>query len=449
MDCIQASICFRNITVVFRNLHLAVLFRLDVLSDPWKFVGRKSGLYLFLLALLSLLHLSEPALSLCKTGNTLLWNKVDPLVTLEPSHRPMKIALVGGIYGRDKSYRRNVRYTPETILEQGLIVRGHHVSAFSHYATIDSERFDVVHVHHLSYGATRVAADNNDTAFVYTSHDPLAMSELLRRHRLLAMRFVMSRADAVVALSEAEANFQRLNYQLAGALHTVIPNGIDGTKYVYTRNNGAGKGCPWRLLYVGQLIPLKKVDVLLRALALIRQPVELDLVYHNSALEIPLRKLAVELGLSERARFLGPKSPDELAAIYQHADVFVLPSAGEALPSVVTEAMLCGTPVIATEVGGVREQLGGFGVCVPSGRSAELAVAIVYMLDNYEQFATRSETASAFAREQFSIENMVDRHLELYANLLDQKGSRRRHATFRVPINSLLKMGVGLICAMK
>src|ERR1700676_3536622 len=103
MDRIQASVRFRNITV-FRNLHMAVPFRLDVLSDPRKSVGRKSGLYLFLLALLPVLHLSEPAISPCKTGNTLLWNRVDPLVTLEPSHRPMKIALVGAIYGRDKSY---------------------------------------------------------------------------------------------------------------------------------------------------------------------------------------------------------------------------------------------------------------------------------------------------------------------------------------------------------
>ena len=80
----------------------------------------------------------------------------------------------------------------------------------------------------------------------------------------------MSRADAVVALSKAEANFQQRNYQLAGAMHTVIPNGIDATNYTYARNNAAGKGRPWQLLYVGQLIALKNVDVLLRALARIR-----------------------------------------------------------------------------------------------------------------------------------------------------------------------------------
>jgi len=361
----------------------------------------------------------------------------------------MKIAIIGGIYGRDESYRKNVRYTPETILEHGLIAEGHEVATFSHYAAIDAKEFDVVHVHHLSYGATRVATDSSDAAFVYTSHSPSAMSELIYRHRLLAARFVTSRADAVVSLSQAEAEFQRKNYQLAGALHAVIPNGIDASNYTYARNNSGGKCHPWRLLYAGQLIPLKNVDVLLRALALIRQPCELELVYHNSTLEIPLKQLTVELGLSERVSFLGPKSPHELAAIYQQADVVVLPSSGEALPSVVTEAMLCGTPVIASDVGGVREQLGGYGLCISPGHPDELAAAVTYMLEHYEQFAARGDATSAYARRRFSIENMVDRHLELYGDLLAKRGPRRRHKAFGVPLNAVLKMGINLICAMK
>ena len=361
----------------------------------------------------------------------------------------MRIALVGGIYGKDELFRKNLQVTPETVLERGLMGRGQEVATFSHYASFDARKFDVVHVHHLSYGTTRVAADNSDAAFVYTGHDALAMSGLLHRHRQLATRFVMSRADAVVALSNSEADFQKRNYELAGALHTVIPNGIDPANYVFSRNDVAGNGRPWQLLFVGQLIALKNIDVLLRALALIKQPVELDLVYHNSALEIALRKLAVELGLKERVRFLGPKTRRELAAIYHRADVFVLPSASEALPSVVTEAMLCGTPVVATDVGGVREQLHGYGICVSPGRPDELANAIAYMLDHYDQFATQSENASAYARQQYSIEAMVDRHLELYADLLEKKGARRRHTTFRIPVNAILKMGVRVICATK
>jgi glycosyltransferase involved in cell wall biosynthesis len=372
-------------------------------------------------------------------------------VTFEPNFgaEPMRIAIVGGIYGKDESYRRKVHFTPETILERGFAARGCEITTFSHYAAIDIKQFDVVHVHHLSYGTARVAVDNSHAAFVYTSHDPLAMSGLLHPHRQLATQFVISRADAVVALSKREAEFQQRNYHLAGAVHTVIPNGIDPANYLYARNNAAGKGRPWQLLYVGQLNALKNVDVLVRALPQVKQPVELELVYHNSTLEIPLRKLAVELGLNERIRFLGPKNPRELAALYQRADAFVLPSAGEALPSVITEAMLCGTPVIATDVGGVREQLSGYGVCVPPGRPNELAAAISHVLDHYEHFDAQSRSASAYAQKQFSIESMIDRHEELFVSLLEKRGPRRRHTAFRVPVNAVVKMGVSLICATK
>jgi glycosyltransferase involved in cell wall biosynthesis len=361
----------------------------------------------------------------------------------------MRIALIGGIYGKPESFRRTFQFTPETILERGLKVRGHEVVTFDHYASIDAVQFDVVHVHHFSYGAPRLAADSSDTPFAYTSHHGAAMGSSTGLSRQITARFVMSRADAVVALSDAEANFQRRSYKLAGALHRVIPNGIDATSYSYARNNAAGKNRPWQLLYVGQLVALKNVDVLLRAMTRIKQPVEFELVYHNSTLEIPLKKLAVELGLNERVRFLGPKSPRELAAIYQRADIFVLPSAAEALPSVVTEAMLCGTPIVATDVGGVREQLGGYGVCVSPGRTDELTAAITCVLERYDEFAARSETASAYAREQFSIESMVDRHLGLYADLLEKKGPRRRHLPSQIPLNAVLKIGVSLICATK
>jgi glycosyltransferase involved in cell wall biosynthesis len=361
----------------------------------------------------------------------------------------MKIALVGGIYGKDEAFRSRLQVTPETVLENGLMSRGHNVSTFSHYCVINTEQFEVIHVHHLSYGSIRVALDDTSAAFVYTSHDPLAMAGMLVRHRRIASHFVVSRADAVVALSEAEANFQKESYSLSGATHTVIPNGIDSANYTYARSNSASKGRPWQLLYVGQLNVLKNVDVLLHALLQIKQPVELQLAYHNSETEIVLRKLASELGLSERVHFLGSKSPRELAALYQGADVFVLPSGGEALPSVVTEAMLCGTPVVATDVGGVREQLGGYGVCVSPGSSAELAAAISHVFEHYGHFEAQGRIASAYARDRFSVKSMVDCHLKLYATLLTRKGPRRRHTASSAPVNAALKLGVGLICATK
>jgi glycosyltransferase involved in cell wall biosynthesis len=362
----------------------------------------------------------------------------------------MRIALVGGIYGKTPRFRATVKSTPETTLEAGLEARGHAVETFSHYAAFDGRRFDLIHVHHLSYGATRAAVDSSAAAFVFTSHDAPSFSSLsVPRSRQLAMRFVMRSADAVIALSETEADFQRRHYRLDGSVHAIIPNGIDPRTYSCVRRNYRGNGRPWQLLFVGQLIEMKSVDVLLRAVARLAAPVELDLAYHNSTLEVPLRSLAASLGLLNRVRFLGARRPAELAALYQRADVFVLPSAAEALPSVVTEAMLCGTPVVATDVGGIREQLAGYGLLVRPGNSAELAAAIANVIERYEKFAARGEAMSRSARQRFSIDAMADRHLELYADLLRRKAPRRRHAAISVPLGAAVKAGVNLLCVTK
>ena len=193
----------------------------------------------------------------------------------------MRIALVGGIYGKDGEFRQKLQVTPETVLEKGLRDRGHQVATYGHYASVETKRFEVVHVHHLGYGAVRAALDDSDAAFAYTSHDPFAMVRRLNSFRRRAARFVMSRADAVIALSATEADFQKQNYPLAGALHQVIPNGIDAATYHYGRKNSGARNPPWQLLYVGQLTEQKNVDVLLRAVALLRQSAELKLVYHN------------------------------------------------------------------------------------------------------------------------------------------------------------------------
>ena len=77
----------------------------------------------------------------------------------------------------------------------------------------------------------------------------------------------------------------------------------------------------------------------------------LSLVYHVSDEERRLRALARQLGLD--VRFLGVKRPEELRDIYAAHHALVLPSRAESLPSVVTEALMVGRPVIATCVGAV------------------------------------------------------------------------------------------------
>jgi glycosyltransferase involved in cell wall biosynthesis len=317
------------------------------------------------------------------------------------------ICLIGGIYGKDDAYRAKVKITPETVLEKGLRERGHRVVTLGHRCAPEFDRFDIVHVHHLGYAAIRAAISNSKGAFVYTSHDPLAMSGMLDQSQQLVAKFVMSRADAVIALSPTEVTFQSKTYPLTGAMHRVIPNGIDTKNYRYSRKDRAHKGQQWKLLFVGQLIEQKGVNRLLEALVLLPRNIELQLAFHVDALRDELERLTRKLGLEDRVQFLGRKSPDELSALYLQSDIFVLPSLGEALPSVITEAMICGIPIVATDVGGVKDQLGSYGVVVPPGKTEELATAIRYVLDHYEELSNASEQMSRYAQQRFSIDTMV------------------------------------------
>ena len=351
----------------------------------------------------------------------------------------MRICLVGGIYERGGARKDFLEITPETTLENGLRARGHQVATLSHYDTVDFDSFDVVHVHHLSYGALRMAAARSRVPFVFTAHDARRMNG--QRQTAIereVMRFVLSRADAVVALSGLEARFQRGAYPLEDAVHLAIPNGIDPALYSFARNNSAGRERPWQLLYAGQLIPVKGVGLLLEALALLPPSIELNLVYQTGALEAELRALAASLNLSHRVRFLGRLGPAQLAAMYQSSDLLVLPSASEA-PSVITEAMLCGLPFVATAVGGIPEQANGFGWLLEKRGAPELAGAILHVLRNYDTFARAGRAMSVQARERFGIENMIERHLELYRRLAASTAPPRRGAACHAALNALVR----------
>ncbi len=327
----------------------------------------------------------------------------------------MRILLLGGIFGKPAEYRRAVTRTPETVLADGLRARGHNVDEQGHAPPFDLHGYDVVHVHHLAAGAVAATAARPVERIAFTAH----WLRHADRRRRVAMRYVMGRADAVVALSGTEAHWQRSEFHgVAGRQH-VIPNGIDPGifRFVPARHPEAGE--PWRLLFAGQLARFKGVEFLLRALAVLdpELTVELDLVYQVDTEEAALRREAGQLGL-ERVRFLGARSPVELAQLYAAAHVFVLPSTGEALPSVISEAQFVGRPVVGTDVGAVREQVGDFGEVVAPRDPVALAHAIARVLKGYAGYAALARERSEAAVSRYSVEAMVAAHESMYERMI-------------------------------
>jgi len=334
----------------------------------------------------------------------------------------MRILLVGGIFGKSPEYRRVVTTTPETVLSAGLRARGHDIVEQPHAGPYAIRGFDLVHVHHLADGALEVASASPPVRFAFTSH--------WLRHdwatRRLAAKYVLARAGAVVALSETEAGWQRGEYLGVAARQYVIPNGIDETTFRFRAPRAPEPGAPWRLLFVGQLAAFKGVDVLLQALALLPRtvPTRVELAYHVDAEEANLRSQAERLGLAN-VHFLGARSPADLAEDYARAHIFVLPSYGEALPSVISEAMFVGRPVIATDVGGVREQVGDFGQVVAPGDPPALAAALRTIIDDYERYMAQAPVAAQRAVDRYSLTTMVSAHEEMYRALIRRTPTRR------------------------
>lgn len=341
----------------------------------------------------------------------------------------MRVCLVGGVFGRSAEYQAKHRLSPEIVLAEGLRGRGAEVDTRAHHTfRPEAGRWDVVHVHHLAEGAVRAAGARDGTPLVFTSHDPTITCGVERsRVRLTAFGYVCRRAEALVALSQAEARFLDGEHG-AGGKTTVIPNGTRPEVF-QLRERPRRIGRP-TLLYVGQLIPMKGVDVLLRALG--RLPgagrPRLRLAYHNAALEQELRALARALGLEQSVEFCGALSPEGLAEAYAGADLLVHPSHAEALPSVVTEAMLCGLPVVATTVGGIPEQLGPLGFLVPPGNVDELAAAIRAALARLPLDESHRTALRERARGWSRVEEMVERHQKLYARLLQERPAERPRA---------------------
>jgi glycosyltransferase involved in cell wall biosynthesis len=111
-----------------------------------------------------------------------------------------------------------------------------------------------------------------------------------------------------------------------------------------------------RLLFIGNLVTVKGVDVLLAACQRLRQAgrnFDVDIIGQGplrGALEAQARRLGLDA-----IHFRGPRAQSELPDWYRAADVFVLPSRSEGVPNVILEAMACHTPVVATCVGGIPE----------------------------------------------------------------------------------------------
>jgi glycosyltransferase involved in cell wall biosynthesis len=183
------------------------------------------------------------------------------------------------------------------------------------------------------------------------------IGRILPAYKRLLFGRSLRAAAAVIALTEAQADFLHEAYRIPRERISVVPNGIEERYFMPVREPGAQE--PTNLLFVGRLDAQKNVARLLAALKLVESPVRLHVVGDGEQ-RGELEARAADLGLD--VRFAGRLLGEDLLEAYRRADVFVLPSDREGMPLAVLEAMAAGLPVVATDVPGNDALLRGVGV---------------------------------------------------------------------------------------
>jgi D-inositol-3-phosphate glycosyltransferase len=199
-------------------------------------------------------------------------------------------------------------------------------------------------------------------------------------------------ADLVIASTADERAQLVQHYGADPARIEIVPQGVDAALFMPGDRAAAKRalGVAGRptLLFVGRIQPLKGADLAVRALAEVADRRTVLLIVGGPSGPDGERELARlhalvdELGLAARVRFVAPQPHEKLATYYQAADVCVVPSRSESFGLVALEAAACGTPVVASSVGGLRIVVddGNTGILVEQRDATDFAGAIERVL---------------------------------------------------------------------
>ncbi len=293
------------------------------------------------------------------------------------------------------------------------------------------ERPDLVHCHSAKAGVlARVAARATKTPAIYSPHCFPFIGEFGAPRRAFAtgVEVALGRAAtaAILCVAEEERE-QALRRRVAPAARLrVVPNGSEPCP-------GAVQADPALLALreagllaatVAVMRPQKRLDVFLDAAPLVfaRAPEARLAIVGEGPLSDELHAQAAALGLDRDERFAFLPFTPPAARYLRALDIFVLPSGWEGLPISVLEALACGVPQVATEVGGTGEAVadGETGLLVPPHDPPALAEAIVALLSDPVRRQAMSVTSRVRHAERFGIDRMVAETAALYDDVLSR-----------------------------
>lgn len=297
-------------------------------------------------------------------------------------------------------------------------------SSFTKYSTflelrkiILTHKIDVVHTHNTGPLLEAMAARLTSWSFPKIIHTDHTRGNWPDKKKYMIFERIASKfVYSMIAVSE-EAREKLVQFEHIPANRIeIVDNGIPVDKFQVSSDVTSDVKAELNIerfeYVIGLCVVLRKqkgIEHLLHALpAILKMYSNLVCVIGGNGPEKDaLESLAVELGLMENVRFIGPR--DDVERILSIFDLYVLPSEWEGLPLSLLEAMAARRCIVATAVGGVPKALeeGSSGVMVPPGDPAALAEAVVGLLKSPEQRAMFAAEAYRCVKEKYSANVMA------------------------------------------
>lgn len=277
----------------------------------------------------------------------------------------------------------------------------------------------------------------NRTPFLLTEHGVYLREQYLSLSRRMyssylntfLVRMIHSVAGLNYALADQVSPVCAYNTRWENAFGVpdqrikVIYNGVD--RDVFSPAPDLKRNLRPTVVAVARIDPVKDLVTLIRSAAIVKERIpEVRFIVYGSV-SVPdyydqclaLRK---EMGLEETFIFAG--HTNDVPSAYHSGDVITLCSVTEAFPYSVVEAMMTGKPVVATDVGGVREAVGDCGIVVRPRMPDQLARALIMLLEDHEMRASLGKEARERALNYFTIEHALELYLNSYRLLAARRG---------------------------
>jgi glycosyltransferase involved in cell wall biosynthesis len=241
-------------------------------------------------------------------------------------------------------------------------------------------------------------------SILYSKENPKSRKILVVKN---IEKLIYRTCDAAITSSEGDFSYVDHNYH--PRCHTLIRNYVE-TEVFKPLDRTKQKGS---ICYIGRLQGIKNLTALLEALKGL--PYTLDIIGSGQQ-EEELKRFAINSKV--KANFLGNIPNHELPEILSAHELFVLPSLLEGMPKTLLEAMACGLPVIGTNVEGIKEVIkhGENGILCDTD-SGSIRKAITSVMEDEGLRKKLGKNARRTIEKGFSLEKLVEKELELYANL--------------------------------